>query len=201
MTLNIPIRTALLCAALLCAFVLLLALPGPGATASGPKISGPHFTDIIVTTSDTHLLFFGELRNSLTTEMIEGLHSGIPVQFSFFVELKRVEDNWLDDQLASIEFSHSLSYDTLKQLYTVRTEEISKQVHTVKTLDEATTLLNEINGLKIVKLEELEPDQTYRLRVKADLYKKTLPLRLHSVIPFVSWWDLKTDWHTIEFIY
>ena len=133
--------------------------------------------------------------------MIEGLHSGIPVQFSFFVELKKVEDNWLDDQLASIEFSHSLSYDTLKQLYTVRTEEISKQVHTVKTLEEATTLLNEVNGLKIIKLEELEPDQTYRLRVKADLYKKTLPLSLHSVIPFVSWWDLKTDWHTIEFIY
>jgi hypothetical protein len=188
-------------AALLCAFLLLLVLSRPGSAASGPKISGPHFTDIIVTTSDTHLLFFGELRNSLTTEMIEGLHSGIPVQFSFFAELKKVEDNWLDDQLASIEFSHALSYDTLKQLYTVRTEEISKQVHTVKTLDEATTLLNEINGLKIVKLEELEPDQTYRLRVKADLYKKTLPLSLHSVIPFVSWWDLKTDWHTIEFIY
>lgn len=197
MTRNMVLRAALLCTFLLS----LLVLPRIGATESGPKISGPHFTDIIVTTSDTHLLFFGELRNSLTTEMIEGLHSGIPVQFSFFVELKKVESNWLDDELASIEFSHALSYDTLKQLYTVRTEEISKQIHTVKTLDEATTLLNEINGLKIVKLEELEPDQSYRLRVKADLYKKTLPLSLHSVIPFVSWWDLKTDWHTIEFIY
>ncbi|MGI9535961.1 MAG: DUF4390 domain-containing protein, partial [Desulfocapsaceae bacterium] len=81
------------------------------------------------------------------------------------------------------------------------TEEISQKTHTVGTLDEALTLTNEINGLKIIRLEELEPDQTYRLRVKADLYKKTLPLSLHSVIPFVSWWDLKTDWHSIEFIY
>ena len=185
---------------LLCTLALLL-YHGPGTAASGPKISGPHFTDIIVTTSDTHLLFFGELKNSLTSEMLEGLHSGIPVQFSFFVELKKIESNWLDEELANIEFSHSLSYDTLKQLYTVKTEEISRQTHTLKTIDEATTLLNEINGLKIVKLEELEPDQTYRLRVKADLYRKTLPLSLHAVIPFVSWWDLKTDWHTIEFIY
>ncbi len=181
--------------------LLFLAQPLQISAADAPKISGPHFTDIIVTTSDTHLLFFGELQNSLTAEMLEGLHSGIPVQFSFFVELEKIESNWFDDQLAKIEFSHSLSYDTLKQVYTVKTEEISKKVHTVDTLDEATTLLNEINGLKIVRLEELEPDQTYRLRVKADLYKKTLPLSLNTIIPFVSWWDLKTDWYTIEFIY
>ncbi len=197
MTYKLPILAALLYSFL----VIFLLQPAGSEAANGSQISGPHFTDIIVTTSDTHLLFFGELKNSLTSEMIEGLHSGIPVQFSFFVELEKVEANWLDDELTSMEFSHSLSYDTLKQVYTVTTEEISKKVHTVKTLDEAKTLLNEINGLKIVKLGELEPDQAYRLRVKADLYKKTLPLSLHSVIPFVSWWDLKTDWHTIEFIY
>ncbi len=188
--------------AFLCAFLIFLPLiAADGVGADGSKISGPHFTDIIVTTSDTHLLFFGELKNSLTSEMIEGLHSGIPVQFSFFVELEKVKPNWPDAELTSIEFSHSLSYDTLKQLYTVETGELSQKTHTVKTLEEALTLINEINGLKIVRLNELEPDQTYRLRVKADLYKKTLPLSLHSVIPFVSWWDLKTDWHSIEFIY
>ena len=192
-----PIIRALFC-------TLLLFFPlgaSEGQSANGEKISGPHFTDMIVTTSETDLLFFGELKNSLTTEMIDGLHSGIPVQFSFFVELEKVESNWPDDTLTSLEFSHSLTYDSLKQLYTVETEEISKKNHTVKTLDEALTLINEVNGLKIVALEELEPDQNYRLRVKADLYKKTLPLSLRSVIPFVSWWDLKTDWHSIEFIY
>ena len=188
--------------ALFCTLLLLFPLgASEGQSANGEKISGPHFTDMIVTTSETDLLFFGELKNSLTTEMIDGLHSGIPVQFSFFVELEKVESNWPDDTLTRLEFSHSLTYDSLKQLYTVETEEISKKNHTVKTLDEALTLINEVNGLKIVALEELEPDQTYRLRVKADLYKKTLPLSLRSVIPFVSWWDLKTDWHSIEFIY
>lgn len=169
--------------------------------ADSPPSDKPYLTDIIVTTSDTHLLFFGELRNSLTNEMIDGLHSGIPIHFSFFVELEKIKSSWLDEELTSIEFSHTLRYDTLKQNYAIETDELSKKSHTVSTLEEATTLLNEINGLKIVTLQELQPDQTYRLRVKADLYKKTLPLRLHSVIPFVSWWDLKTDWHAIEFIY
>ncbi len=169
--------------------------------SSAAQMSGPHFTDIIVTTSDTHLLLFGELRNSLTNEMIDGLHSGIPVQFSFFVELEIIVKNWFNKRLNQIEFSHALRYDTLKQLYIVETGEISKKVHTTSSLDEAISLLNEINGLKIVELAQLKPDQTYRLRIKADLYKKTLPLSIHRIIPFVSWWDLNTDWYTVEFIY
>lgn len=171
------------------------------AFPSSAKVSGPHFTDIIVTTSENHLLLFGELRNSLTEEMLDGLHSGIPVQFSFFVELEKNEKNWFDEELAEIRFSHSLSYDTLKEKYIVETEESSRKKYTVDTLKEATRLLNEINGLKIIELSKLEPDQAYRLRVRADLYKKTLPLSLHTIIPFVSWWDLKTDWYTVEFLY
>lgn len=186
-------------------FLVLLAIatavPVVSQGAEPPPAKKPYFTDIIVTTSETHLLFFGELKSSLTNEMIEGLHSGIPISFSFFVELEKIQPNWIDDKLAAIEFSHTLRYDTLKQHYTVETEEISRKNHTVSTLEEASILLNEVNGLKIVRLQELQPDQTYRLRVKADLYKKTLPLSLHSVIPFVSWWDLRTDWHSIEFIY
>lgn len=165
------------------------------------QISGPHFTDIILTTSDTHLLLFGELRNSLTKEMIDGLHSGIPIKFSFFVELEKNVENWPDKELAVFSFSHNLSFDTLKNRYMVETEENSNKKSTAGTLDEATKTLNEINGLKIIELGRLKPDSTYRLRVKADLYNKTLPMSLHNVIPFISWWDLSTDWYTVEFTY
>lgn len=195
------LKKPIICA-LFCTFLLVTSLiMTRGEGTASEQISGPHFTDVIVTTSDTHLLFFGELKNSLTPQMIEGLHSGIPLTFTFFVELEKVLSNWPDKEITSIEFNHSLSYDTLKQLYTIETEELSKKSHTVKTLEEALPLINEINGLKIVELEALEPDQTYRLRVKADLHKKTLPFKLRSVVPFVSWWDLNTDWHSIEFMY
>ena len=165
------------------------------------QISGPHFTDIILTASDTHLLLFGELRNSLTKEMVDGLHSGIPIKFSFFVELKKNVENWPDKELAVFSFSHNLSFDTLKNRYMVETEENSNKKSTAGTLDEAAKTLNEINGLKIIELSRLKPDSTYRLRVKADLYNKTLPMSLHNVIPFISWWDLSTDWYTVEFTY
>ncbi len=165
------------------------------------EISGPHVNDIIVTTSDTHLLLFGELRNSLTKEMIDGLHSGIPIKFTFFVELEKNEPNWPDEQLAALSFSHSLAFDTLKNLYVVEIEENNNKKRSAASLDEAAAILNEINGLKIIELSRLKPEGAYRLQVKADLFKKNLPMSLHNIIPFISWWDLSTDWYTVEFTY
>lgn len=183
-------------------FSLLLAVSGvKTAFPTSPQLSGPHFTDIIVTTSETHLLLFGELRNSMNDDMVEGLHSGIPIRFSFFVELEKSRSNWFNEELASLSFSHTLIYDTLKESYVVQTEESARYRSTVPSLPEARDLLNEINGVKIVELDRLVPETKYRMRIKADLHKKTLPLSLHTIIPFISWWNLKTDWYTVEFIY
>jgi hypothetical protein len=171
------------------------------AFSTSPQLSGPHFTDIIVTTSEIDLLLFGELRNSLTEDMIEGLHNGIPVRFFFFVELAKHRGNWFDKQLVSREFTHTLTYDTLKETYVVDTEESARRRRTAPSLEEAALIVNEINGLKIIELERLVPDSKYSLRIKAELHKTTLPLSLHTIIPFLGWWDVKTDWFTIEFMY
>ncbi len=159
---------------------------------------GPHFSDVIVTNSETHLLLFGLLKNSFTDEMVQGLHSGLPIHFSIFVELNKIRD-WIDEQLVSLEIKHVLVYDTLKEVYKVELDETSKKDFSFQTLQEAQKVVNEINGLKVIKLSKLVPDDLYHLKVKAELYKKTLPMGLHKIVPFVSWWDEETDWHTINF--
>lgn len=158
-------------------------------------------TDIIVTTSEKELILFAVLKNSFNDEMVQGLHSGIPVHFSFFIELIQEETNWFDKELVTMEFKHTLEYDTLKDIYRVQLEEMEKKHSTFKSLSKAQEAINEINNLKVIKLDQLEPDQSYKLRIKAELYKKTLPLKLHYLIPFISWWDIETDWHTVDFTY
>jgi len=160
-----------------------------------------NLTDIIVTTSEKELIVFALLKNSFNDEMIQGLHSSIPVHFSFFVELIREVNNWPDEELVSMEFKHTLVYDTLKEMYRVELTEMSKQNSTFKSLIKAQKAMNEINNLKVIKLARLQPDESYRLRIKAELYKKTLPMKMRYIVPFISWWDIETDWHTIEFKY
>jgi len=163
------------------------------------KQSEPTFTELTVTTSSSHLLLFGMLQNGFTDEMIQGLHSGLPIHFSFFIELNQTANGWEDGVLSSMTTDHIISYDTLKETYNVEIEESGKRFFNFETLPQAQKAANEINGLKVIELTELQPDTSYTLRLRAELYKKTLPMRLHEVVPFVSWWDIKTKWHSLTF--
>ncbi len=160
-----------------------------------------YISDLTATTSDTHLLLFGTLRNSFSEEMIEGLHSGIPIKFSFFVELHQQSDAWSEKLLESQTFTHILTYDALKETYRVVLEENTIKKYSFSSLIEAQKILNELNGIKVVSLFRLTPDRLYTLQVRAELFNKTLPLSLHRVVPFVSWWDRQTDWQTLKFKY
>jgi hypothetical protein len=184
----------------LIALLILAAVPGLGL-GQAKEETGAAITELTATTSDTHLLLFGSLHNSFTEEMIEGLHSGIPIQFSFFVELHQQTNTWTDKIVASQTFTHTLTYDILRETYRVELEEDKRKIHSFTSLLEAENVLNELNGIKVIALSQLVPDSLYTLQVKAELFNKTLPLSLQHVVPFVSWWDIKTDWQRLTFKY
>lgn len=157
--------------------------------------------DLTATTSANHLIVFATLENSFTSEMIEILHSGIPLRFSFFIELYKTAENWPDEQITSFSFNHIMTFDTLKENYRVTFEENNNKVQSFRSLFEAQKIVNEINGVRVVELKQLIPDNLYKLQIRTELYQKTLPMSLHNILPFLSWWDVETEWYTIEFKY
>ncbi len=161
----------------------------------------PYITDILITTSQTHLLLFCSIKSSLTPEMIEGIHTGIPITFTFLVELEQVKSRWFDKTLAEMTIQHTLVYDSLKEQYQVHRSEITANPLVTDSLDKAMEAMVELNGLRIINSDEMKPDAPYAINVKATLAEKTLPLYMHYIIPFISLWDFETDWRTIEFRY
>jgi len=184
----------------LLSFILVLLLLIPGI--AGADVTSEHkasIKELTATTSETHLIVFGTLENSFNSEMIETLHSGIALRFSFFVELYKTAENWPDELIVARNFQHIMTFDTLKESYRVTLEEDNNKVLSFRSLFEAEKEINDINGAKVVELKQLLPDHQYKLRMRAELYQKTLPLSLHNILPFLSWWDIETDWHTISF--
>ena len=157
--------------------------------------------ELTATTTEHSLIVFGTLADSFTAEMIEVLHSGLALRFSFFVELYKSTDKWPSELIATRNFQHTMTFDTLKETYKVTLEEENNKSTSFASLAEAKFFINEINGVKLIDLQQLLPGQTYRLSMRAELYRKTLPLSLHNVLPFLSWWDVETDWHSITFTY
>lgn len=178
----------------------IFAAPAKGWTAI-VKETQATIKELTATTSETHLIVFGVLQNSFNTEMIETLHSGIPLSFSFFIEFDKITENWPEEQVASLNFQHTMTFDTLKEIYKVTLEEENNKVLSFRSIFEAQKVINEINGAKVVELKQLIPDNRYRLKIRAELYRKTLPMSLHSIFPFLTWWDVETDWHSIEMKY
>lgn len=178
---------------------IILTTPTVGSTAESDINAS--FKELTATTSETHLIVFGVLQNSFNAEMIETLHSGIPIRFSFFMELDKVTENWPEEHISTVNFQHIMTFDTLKESYKVTLEEDNNKVVSFRSLFEAQKMINEINGAKVVELKQLIPNNRYRLKIRAELYRKTLPLSLHSIFPFLTWWDIETDWHFIELKY
>lgn len=187
---------------ILCRIIFLLMLFFPFFAGSEVKAAQRAvIKDLTATTSDTHLIVFGTLENSFTSEMIETLHSGITLRFSFFVELYKTTEKWPDELIVANNFQHVMTFDTLKETYRVTLEEDNNRELSFRSLFEAQKVINEINGAKVEELNGLIPDNQYKLRMRAELFQKTLPLSLHNIFPFLSWWDIETAWHTITFTY
>ncbi|MFH1019004.1 MAG: DUF4390 domain-containing protein [Pseudomonadota bacterium] len=156
--------------------------------------------ELIVTNSSTDLLLFLTVNNAFTKQMEEGIKNGIPVTFNFYVKLER-KRMWMNQELVSLRFDHTLSYDTLKEEYSIVRSELAGQAFRTKSLAEAKKVMAQLNGSQILSLKTLLPEAGYLLLVKAKLAEKTLPLYVHYVIPFWSLWDFETEWYTVEFRY
>ncbi len=158
-------------------------------------------SDVIITTSPQYLLLYCTVQGSFSEDMTRAILSGISTTFTFRVELYKKRSFLPDSKVTEIIRHHAIKYDMVKNEFTVDIESDENKTDTVKEFFTAKKLMTEINGLKVVKLSELEAGQTYYIRIKAELNKVRLPLYLHYVLFFVSLWDFETDWHEVYFTF
>ena len=157
--------------------------------------------NIIISNTRDDLLIFLKVEGAFTDKMKNAVLSGVPITFSFFINLNQVRNLWMDKKIASQKITHTLKYDSLKKEYDIKRSWEKDKTLTTESLEEAQKLMTDIDSLKIVELKKLIKGQQYQIRAKAELSKKTLPFYLHYVLFFVSLWDFETDWYTVDFIY
>ncbi|MEN8190551.1 MAG: DUF4390 domain-containing protein [Thermodesulfobacteriota bacterium] len=165
-------------------------------TAENPE---PHFSDMGLITSHDDLLFFTRVVNGVTEKMLQGLHNGVPIEFSYTIELQETDNTSEDKRSVDYEFSHTLRYNTLKENYRIEYSNKNPDTRPVADLDEGISALSEINGYRLLDRSKFLETATYKLRVKAELGKKSLPMNLHSVIPFFGWKTKETEWQSLTF--
>jgi len=158
-------------------------------------------TDIIVTNTRDDLLLYLKVEGAFNEKMETAIQSGVPTTFTFLIDLNRVRPLWPDKRIAALRETHSVVYDTLKKEYTVVRSWDSAGSVTTQSFAEARRLMSEIDSLKIVPLQKLAKGAQYQIKTKAELSKLKLPFYLHYALFFISFWDFRTDWYTIDFVF
>ncbi len=160
-----------------------------------------YIEDIVLNTTKDHLLVNFNLTNCFTEEMEKAIKNGINTTFTFFIKLYEVMDFQLDNKIADLKGSHNIQYDNLKKVYKVRLSESNNKVIIAQDFGEAKKLMSKIDGLKVIKLGNLQKGKRYQVSMMAELDKIMVPYYLNYVFFFLSLWDFKTDWYAVNFRY
>ncbi len=139
------------------------------------------------------------LVNCFTPDMEEAIWSGVPTTFWIRAAIDAPERVMLRKKIFENVAEHTIRYDLLKNIFIVQRSESPENILSTRDFGEAKTWMSEVGDIHLIPLPELERGKTYKLRVKAELSKKNLPMFFRYILFFVSLWDFETDWHAIHF--
>ncbi|MCP3873557.1 MAG: DUF4390 domain-containing protein [Desulfobacteraceae bacterium] len=154
----------------------------------------------LANTRDDLLTYF-DVEQAFTEKTKQAILNGIPTTFSFYITLYKTDGSWFDEKISDIQIKSTLKYNSLKKEFSVLRLWKNEEPVTTQSFEEAKGLMAQIDNFKIISLNQLVKGDKYQLRIKAELDKVTLPLSLHYVFFFVSFWDFETNWYLINFTY
>ena len=143
-------------------------------------------------TSGVHLLD-SRLQLVLSSEALAALDSGVPLTIELQMQVIRVRRLYMDALDAELAVRFELEYRPLSQRYIVRNINSGNQ-DSFATLYSALNNLGRVSGLPVIDDALLEPDKSYRVRVRAMLQTQQYPAPLRLLFFWRSQWQLQSEW-------
>ena len=154
----------------------------------------------LVNTRDDLLTYF-KVTQAFSDKINQAILNGVPTTFSFYIALYKNDSSWLDKNISDIQIKSTIKYNSLKKEFSILRPWKNENPVVTQSFEEAKTLMTEIDNLLIIPLNRLAKGDKYQLRIKAELDKITLPLSLHNIFFFVSYWNFETNWYLVNFSY
>ena len=158
-------------------------------------------SEMVLTNTRDDLLLYFTVKNCFTPAITKAIENGISTTFTFRVGLYEARKFWPDRTITKLRFCHEIEYDTLKRLYTIKLSERRNGAIKVKDFRTAKKLMSEVVALRLTNLKNLKKGTHYQVKMMVELDKIRLPFHLDLVLFFLSLWDFKTDWYSLDFKY
>ncbi|HEY6009131.1 MAG TPA: DUF4390 domain-containing protein [Geobacteraceae bacterium] len=163
------------------------------AAAPAQAKDGAYVGDVAMSRTESGRLAASfTLQNAMGPRVLETLESGLPVRFLYRAKVTCDDLPSWDRTVGTKDLERILEKDNLKNRYVVTEGEAR---HEFDTLEDATAVMSRVTDLSVVRLSKLPESGACRLEIQVRLEEFRLPFHLHRVLPFVSFWDVRTPWH------
>lgn len=153
-------------------------------------------SDILITKGNSELLVSARLRGGFTPEIKREIINGVSKEFFYYMVIKRVMPNWLDEEKVSGTVRYLIKYDILKKQFLVtRTmaEITSEQIY--DSYDTMVENLSQLDRTGLTPLSVLNDRAQYYVSIKAEMKAGQLPFLLRYLFFFVPYSRFSTDWY------
>ena len=170
-------------------FILTMGLVSPVSAVS------PDVVNIGVGTNGKYVVMNARLVDGFTEKILEAIENGVPMGFTFEIELRKANTLWVDSLVSSNKVRHRVQFDSLKKIY--RFSESGKNIRRkIITRKESRyqKLMLTLKNIPIAPIYKLDPNEKYYVRVKADLETDRFWFPFNYIFFFVPFSAFETSW-------
>jgi hypothetical protein len=125
--------------------------------------------------------------------MRAALEAGAIVDIDFQASLGRRNDFWFDTQVLEASYRRELSWNAPSQRFVLR-DEVGGEQRTFATLEEALEAAGRLQGWTVEIPGQLEPEESYKVGVRARLRRGRMPSALRSLTFWTRYWS-RSEWY------
>ena len=155
----------------------------------------PDVVNIGVGTRGKYVVVNARLIDGFTETIKEAIENGVPMGFTFEIELRQDNTAWIDSLISSNKVRHRVQFDSLKKMY--RFSESGKNVRrNIITRKDSRyqKLMMTLQDIPIAPIYKLDPNEKYYVRVKADLETDRFWFPFNYIFFFVPFSEFETSW-------
>jgi len=157
--------------------------------------ASPSIANISVSSKGKTITMGADLVNGFSEDIVKTIKKGVPITFTYDIELVKTIPLWADKVISSNTISNTIHYDSLKKAY--RFSSIGRNVQNkvlTKNQDRYKKMVSSLREIPIATISKLDPDETYYLRVKAGVETDRFWFPFNYIFFFVPFKDFKTSW-------
>jgi uncharacterized protein DUF4390 len=160
-----------------------------------PAGANPSLSKISLNAEKELITLDAELVDAFNEKIREAIESGVPMTFTYEIELLKQSSAFGDEVVSKNKVTHTTQYDTLKKTYQFSSQgkSFNRKV-TTKDTKKYQQLMLTLNDIPLAHVFKLDPEEKYYARVKAEMEADGLWFPFNYILFFVPFNEFETEW-------